>query len=153
MNFITYLLQVKVPRHFSVLVFFVLFFICYTYLYFLGLGIFNSMAYCVHGVNSTCPEYGHFVPSEGTAKEIDCKKFNRMFPEFTKLQNAVPKPQLTLDSKDGQAVQFYKVDKSIINTKDLSLKNRCSLALVGSEPKCFQVLGKFVKQVLHADAK
>ena len=42
MEYITYLLEVKVPRRYSVLVFFLLFFLAYAYLYLLGLGLFNT---------------------------------------------------------------------------------------------------------------
>ena len=151
MNYMDYLLQVKIPRRYSVLGFFVLFFFAYVYLYLLGVGVFTNMAYCVHGAHNISQEHGPFVPSEGQTREIDCKKFNKMFPEFAKLQNVVPKPQLISGSQDGSGQQYYKVDKSIIASNNLSIRERCGLSLVSSEPKCFQVLGKFVKLVLPGE--
>jgi|SouAtlMetagenome_1021521.scaffolds.fasta_scaffold89018_2 hypothetical protein len=154
MNYITYLLAIKLSRRYSVLGFFVLFLLAYVYLYLLGLGLLNNIIYCMlEGMNNTSEAHGVFIPTAGMTEEIDCSEFNRIFPQFAKLNNVITEPRLVPNAHDDSAEHFCKLDKSIINTKGLSLKNRCSLALVSSEPRCLKSLGKFVKQVLHADAK
>jgi len=151
MEYITYLLEVKVPRRYSVLVFFLLFFLAYAYLYLLGLGLFNTTVYCMLGVNNTSEEHGPFIPTVGQTKEIDCSQFNRTFPQFASLNNVVTEPRLVTGANDGSAEQYCKLDKSIIATNNLSLKDRCSLSFVSSEPKCLKALGKFIKQVLPGE--
>ena len=105
------------------------------------------------GVNNTSEEHGSFIPTVGETREIDCDLFNRTFPEFAKLKNIITEPKLVSGSNDGSAEQFCKLDKSIIASNNLSIKDRCSLSFVSSEPKCLKVLGKFIKQVLPDDAK
>jgi hypothetical protein len=151
MEYISYLLEVRVPRRYSILVFFVLFFLAYGYLYLLGLGLFNNTVFCMLGVNNTSQEHGAFIPTVGQTKEVDCSLFNRTFPQFASLNNVVTEPRLVTGANDGSAEQFCKLDKSIIATNNLSLKDRCSLSFVSSEPKCLKVLGKFVKQVLPGE--
>jgi hypothetical protein len=151
MEYISYLLEVRVPRRYSILVFFVLFFLAYGYLYLLGLGLFNNTVFCMLGVNNTSQEHGAFIPTVGQTKEVDCSLFNRTFPQFASLNNVVTEPRLVTGANDGSAEQYCKLDKSIIATNNLSLKDRCSLSFVSSEPKCLKVLGKFVKQVLPGE--
>ena len=154
MNFITYLLEVKLSRRCSILCFFALFFFTYAYLYLLGLGLFNNLVYCMlEGMNNTSEAHGSFVPTVGQTREIDCALFNRTFPEFASLNNVITEPRVAPGANDNSAEQFCKLDKSIIDTNSLSLKDRCSLSFVSSDPKCLKVLGKFVKSVLPADAK
>ena len=154
MNFFTYLLEVKLSRRYSILCFFVLFFFTYAYLYLLGLGLFNNMIYCMlEGMNNTSEAHGHFVPTVGQTRQVDCALFNKTFPEFASLKNVITEPRVVPGSNDNSAEQFCKLDKSIIATNNLSIKDRCSLSFVSSDPKCLKVLGKFVKSVLPADVK
>ena len=154
MNYITYFLEIKLSRRYSILCFFVLFFFTCAYFYLLGLGLFNNVVYCMlDGMNNTSQEHGSFIPTVGETREIDCALFNRTFPEFAKLKNIITEPRVVPGSNDNSAEQFCKLDKSIIATNNLSIKDRCSLGFVSSDPKCLQVLGKFVKSVLPTDAK
>lgn len=111
------------------------------YLHLVGEGMVLTV---VHSMMNESNNIGGFIIKEGTSATIDCEELHKRFSQFIEAKNVVTDP-IPLNDGSGLFERFVKIDKSIIDTSQLSWKDRMALSMSSTEPKCARSLGTFLE--------
>ena len=93
-----------------------------------------------------------FQIKEGSSASMDCAELYKRFPELLHANNVITNP-IPLEDGSGLYERFFKIDKSVIDTSNLSWKDRMAVSMASSEAKCGHSIGTFVDAIVNASKK
>ena len=124
-------------------------FLSLLYLHLAGEGYLLVIA---HSMMKQATSTGFFEMSEGGSRSIDCAELYKKFPELIDKRNVITNP-IPLDDGSGLYERFFKIDKSAIDTSNLTWSDQMKLSMAGSESKCGRGVGRFIDAVMNAPKK
>ena len=126
-----------------------LIFLSLFYLHLVGEGYLIMVA---HSMMKNVSNTGFFQIKEGSGTSMDCAELYKRFPELLHGKNVITNP-IPLEDGSGLYERFFKIDKSVIDTSNMSWKDRMAVSMASSEAKCSRSLGTFIDAIVNNASK